>query len=311
MNQLLDLSICIVTLNAQQYLENCLDSIKKHADGLAYEIIVVDNGSSDETTQMLKEKYPEVVLIENEQNLGFAKPNNQAIAASQPGKYILLLNPDTLVYGSSLQGLVSFAEEHPKAGVVGPKVLNGDGTFQKHCKRGEARPWETFCYFLGLSRLFPKAKFFSGYLQTYLDENETHEIPAISGCCMLIRRETFNTIGGLDEDLFAYQEDTEYCVRARKSGWKVYYTPDAQITHYGGKGGSRAQPYKAIYKWHQSYYIYYNKHLAQDYFFLFNWFYYLVMLLKLCFSLFINLFRQEKHAGPNRNHSPKNMHKIQ
>jgi len=299
------LSICIVTLNAHEYLKDCLESIKKHAGSLSHEIIVVDNGSRDNTLKMLREEHPDVVVIANQQNLGFTKPNNQAINISKPGKYILLLNPDTIVYESSLQNLVDFAENHPQAGIVGPKVLNDDGTFQKHCKRGEGRPWETFSYFLGLSKMFPRSKFFSGYLQTHLDENQTHQVPAISGCCMLIRRTTLDLIGGLDEDLFAYQDDTEYCVRARKAGWKVYYTPSAQIMHLGGKGGSRVQPYKSIYKWHQSYYIYYNKHLAQDYFFLFNWFYYLVMFLKLGFTLLINLFRKEKHAGPNRNYLQK------
>jgi len=305
MSQLPELSICIVTLNAQQYLRNCLESIKKHAGSLNYEIIVVDNASTDNTLEMLKEEYPEITIIINKQNLGFTKPNNQAINTSKSEKYILLLNPDTIVYESSLQNLLDFAEKHPRAGIIGPKVLNADGTFQKHCKRGEGRPWETFAYFLGLSQIFPKVKFFSGYLQTHLDENLTHEVPAVSGCCMLIRRAMLDAIGGLDEDLFAYQEDTEYCVRARKAGWKVYYTPAAHITHFGGKGGSRAQPYKAIYKWHYSYYIYYNKHLAKDYFFLFNWFYYLVMFLKFCFTMLINLFRQEKHAGPSRNYLSK------
>jgi GT2 family glycosyltransferase len=296
------LSICIVTLNASPYLQNCLKSITEHAGSLKLEIVVVDNGSTDNAQEMLAQEYPEVVVITNQKNLGFSKANNQAIQAAKSEKYVLLLNPDTIVYESSLQNLFNFAEEHPQAGVIGPKVLNDDGSFQKHCKRGEGRPWETFAYFLKLSTLFPKVKLFSGYLQTHLDENLTHEVPAVSGCCMLIRRATLDTIGNLDEDLFAYQEDTEYCVRARKAGWKVFYTPAAQITHLGGKGGSRVQPYKAIYEWHRSYYIYYNKHLAKDYFFLFNWFYYVVMLFKFCFTIIVNLFRQEKYAGPNRNY---------
>jgi len=300
MSQIPELSICIVTLNAEPYLRNCLESIKRHSGNLKYEIIVVDNGSTDNTIEMLGENYPDVILLRNKENLGFAKPNNQAIERSSSDRYILLLNPDTIVYEASLQNLIEFAEKHSEAGIVGPKVLNGDGTFQKHCKRGEGRPWEIFAYFLGLAKVFPHVKFFSGYLQSYLDEDLVHEVPAISGCCMLIRRQTLAAIGGLDEDLFAYQEDTEYCVRARKAGWKVFYMPQALITHFGGKGGSRVQPYKAIYKWHHSYYIYYKKHLAQDYFFLFNWGFYLVMLLKLCLTLFVNLFRKEKHAGPNR-----------
>jgi GT2 family glycosyltransferase len=166
MSMLPELSICIVTLNAQQYLRNCIDSIKNHADGLRYEIIVVDNGSTDQTLNMLKEKYPDVSVIANKENLGFTKPNNQAIKIAKSPNYILLLNPDTIVYKSSLQNLLEFAEKNPQGGVFGPKVLNNDGTFQKHCKRGEGRPWETFSYFLGLSKIFPHLKFFSGYLQT-------------------------------------------------------------------------------------------------------------------------------------------------
>ena len=126
----------------------------------------------------------------------------------------------------------------------------------------------------GFSSLFPKSKFFGGYLLNYLDENAIHEVDGVSGSCMLIRRRVIEQVGYLDERFFAYQEDADYCFQVKKAGWKIVYLPQAQIVHYGGQGGSRVQPYRSIYEWHRSYYLYYRKNLAKDYFFLFNWFYY-------------------------------------
>ena len=293
------LSICIVGINSERYLRDCIDSIRSCGMLFPYEIIYVDNGSTDGTQGMLERAFPEVQTLWNGRNLGYAKANNQAINLSE-GDFVLLLNPDTLVPQSSLPELVAYLVEHPQTGIGGPKVLNSDGSFQAHCKRGEARPWEVFSYFSGLSRLFPNSRIFSGYLQGFLSENETHEVPAISGSCMLIRRAVIEQIGLLDERFFAYQEDTDYCVQARKAGWKVTYVPASTVTHFGGRGGAGQQPFRTIFVWHQSYYRYYKKQLAQDYFFLFNWFYYLLMGIKFGVSVFINLFRSNKHPGPKR-----------
>ena len=295
----IELSICILGLNAGEYLQNCLASIFSSQIDIRFEVIYTDNHSSDRSLELTRKDYPGVILLENKENLGFARGYNPAIREAH-GKFILLLNPDTIVEDRSIQTLVDYLVDHPETGIVGPKVLNSDGTFQAQCKRGEARPWEVICYFTGLSRLFPHDARFSGYLQSHLDENETHDVPAISGSCMLIRKDVIDQIGVLDEAYFAYQEDTDYCVRARKGGWKVTYLPASQITHIGGKGGAKSQPYKAIYEWHRSYLIYYRKHLARDYFFLFNWLYYAAMGVKLLISLTLNLFRREKHPGPKR-----------
>jgi GT2 family glycosyltransferase len=138
------------------------------------------------------------------------------------------------------------------------------------------------------------------YLMTYMDEDETHPAASLSGSCMLIRREVIDQIGYLDERFFAYQEDADYCFRAREAGWEVYYVPAAQIVHFGGQGGSRVHPYRSIIEWHKSYYRYYRKHLAQDYFFLFNGLYYAAMGLKLGLALLVNFLRKEKFAGPRR-----------
>jgi hypothetical protein len=315
---MIDLSVCIVTLNACDYLRDCLCSINDqpsllHISGapvtppgqpvelpiLEIELIVVDNCSTDATIAMLQSEFPAARLIRNDRNLGFARPINQALRVSQ-GRYMLLLNPDTIVLPEALNYLVAYLDSHPEVGICGPKVLNRDGTLQKACKRGVSRPWAAFSYFSGLSSLFPKSKFFGGYLLNYLDEDEIHEVDGISGSCMLIRRQMIDQIGYLDEHFFAYQEDADYCFQAKKMGWKVVYLPTSHIIHFGGQGGSRVQPYRSIYEWHRSYYLYYRKNLARDYIFLFNWFYYFLMCLKLAVALVANTFRVNKFAGPRR-----------
>ncbi|HEX9090867.1 MAG TPA: glycosyltransferase family 2 protein [Anaerolineales bacterium] len=320
---MLDLSICIVTLNAFDYLRNCLRSISEQVSHLhwldtesspvaipkdqsssdpakiTYELIIIDNGSTDETVKMLKVDYPGTRLVTNTKNEGFARPINQALRLSS-GRYMLVLNPDTVILPGSLNQLVDYMDAHPEVGVCGPKVLNRDGSLQKACKRGVSRPWAAFSYFSGLYALFPKSKLFGGYLLNYLDENSIHEVDGVSGSCMLIRRAVVEQVGFFDERFFAYQEDADFCFQAKAAGWKIVYLPQSQIVHFGGQGGSRVQPFRSIYEWHRSYYLYYRKNLANDYFFLFNWFYYLLMGLKLLVSLVVNVARRERYAGPRR-----------
>jgi GT2 family glycosyltransferase len=294
-----NLSICIVSYQVRDLLRDCLHSIYESADSLSFEIIVVDNHSDDGTRDMLTSEFPDVRLLVNDQNIGYTRPNNQAMRISQ-GRYILLINPDTLVGPGMISELAGFFDAHPEVGIVGPKVLNRDGTLQKQCRRSEARPWDSFCYFSGLSSLFPHDKRFAGYLMTYLDEDLTHEAEAVSGSCMMIRRQVIDQIGYQDEVFFAYQEDTDYCRRARLAGWKVIYNPKAQIIHFGGEGGSRIHLFRSIIEWHRSYYLYYRKHFAKDYMMLFNAIYYLGMLFKLGISLFANFFRKKKVVGTRK-----------
>jgi len=294
----LDLSICIPTLQAKDLLRECLRSIYAQTR-CAFEIIVVDNASRDGTVEMLRAEFPAVRVIVNATNVGFAKAMNQALRVSQ-GRYALLLNNDTVVLSNALDRLVAFVDAHAEIGICGPKILNRDGTLQKQCRRSYATPWDLFCYFSGLSTLFPRSPLFARYLMTYRDEDETHPADAISGACMLIRRAVLEQIGWLDERFFAYQEDTDYCLRAQRAGWRVYYYPEAQIIHYASQGGSRVDPFRSIWEWHRSYFLYYRKNLAARYFFLFNWFYYVVMVFKLLTALGVNLFRREKFAGSRK-----------
>lgn len=297
--KIIDLSICIVTYKARDWLSACLESIYENTQISNLEIIVVDNGSSDGIEAMLSQDFPEVRFIGNQSNEGYTRPMNQSLQIAQ-GRYLMQLNPDTVILPSALDRIITFMENHPQVGICGPKVLNQDKTFQKQCRRGEPRPLAMVGYFSGLSNLFPDNKSLGGYLLEFEDENKTLAVDAISGSCMLIRREVVDQIGYLDEQFFAYQEDTDYCTRARQARWEVYYYPESQIIHYGGQGGSRVEPYRSIIEWHRSYWRLYNKHMARDYFFLFNWIYYLFMVGKLGVSLLANFFRRERYAGPKR-----------
>ena len=248
---------------------------------------------------MLREKFPDAHLISNSSNAYFVRATNQALKKSV-GRYALWLNNDTIVFSHALDDLVGFMDSNPYCGICTPQVLNRDLTLQNQCRRSFATPWDLFCYFSGLAALFPKSPLFALYLMTYKDENEVHEVDAVSGCCLMARRQVMNQIGLIDERFVAYQDDADYCFRAKQAGWKIYYYPKAQIIHLGGQGGTRVHPYEHIFHWHRSYFLYYRKNLAARYFFLFNWLYYGVMVLKLVSALAVNLFRREKFAGSRK-----------
>jgi GT2 family glycosyltransferase len=294
-----EVSICMVTLNACTYLRESLISLMNSSSDLNLEVILVDNASTDGTAELVQHDFPQVKFIQNDENEGFARPMNKAMLQAV-GRYLLLLNPDTILQEESISNLVVYMEAHPEIGICGPKVLNQDGTLQKSCRRGIAKPWNTFTYFSGLADLFPHSKCFGGYQLNYLDEDLIHEVDGVSGSCMMIRREVIDQIGYLDERFFAYQEDADYCFQAQNAGWKIYYIPTAKIYHYGGKGGSHVQPYRSLFEWHRSYFMYYRKNLAKDYFFLFNGFYYLAMGLKLLVSLLVNIGRADKFPESRR-----------
>lgn len=293
------ISIGIVAYKVRDLLRDCLNSIYQHPPAASFEIIIVDNHSEDGTVEMLRQEFPQVRIIENACNDGYTRPMNQALKHGT-GRYLVQLNPDTLVKQGAFDSMAAFMEQTPKAGICTPRVLNRDGTLQKQCRRSAARPWDAITYFSGLSRLFPKSKFFARYLMTYLDENETNEVEAVSGSCMFIRRDVVEQIGYLDELFFAYQEDADFCFRARQAGWKIFYLPEAEIIHFGGEGGSRVEVYRSIYEWHRSYFLYYRKHLARGYFFLLNWLLYAAMAGKLAVNLASTALRKEKYAGSRK-----------
>ncbi|MDD2922885.1 MAG: glycosyltransferase family 2 protein [Anaerolineales bacterium] len=294
-----ELGVCIVTRESKDEILECLASLFGESSGLDMDVVVVDNNSRDGTVDEIRLKFPAVNLILNNDNFGFSRAVNQGLKTLD-ARYYLLLNPDAIILDRAIGKLIRFMDETPQAGICVPKVLNSDGTLQYQCRRGEARPWEVFSYFTGLARLFPKDLRFTGYLLNHLDNDAVNEVKAVSGSCMLIRREVVEQIGYLDERYFAYQEDTDYCFHARHAGWKVFYAPIAKVIHYGGKGGSGVSPYFGIYQWHRSYYLYYRKNLARDYPFWFHPFYYLAMLAKLVINLMVILLSREKIVGTRK-----------
>jgi O-antigen biosynthesis protein len=235
----LDISIIIVNYNVKEFLQNLLHSISKSSDKISREIIVIDNASNDGSPEFLNEKFPYVDLVVNNSNLGFSKANNIGINRAK-GKYILLLNPDTLVSEDTFEKMIDFFEHNPRVGLAGCKILNPDGTLQLACRRSFPGPWTSFCKVTGLSNLFPQSKLFARYNLTYLDPNQTYEVDAISGSFMMFRKELFDKIGGLDEKFFMYGEDLDFCYRTQKAGYKVYYVHSTQIIHYKGESTKRS-----------------------------------------------------------------------
>lgn len=235
----IDLSIIIVNYNVKEFILNAIQSIYKAKNNLNIEIIVVDNNSSDGSPEIIKNTFPEVKVIPNKANLGFAKANNQGIKIAQ-GKYLLLLNPDTIVQEDTFTTLIDFLEKHPDAGMCGCKILNPDGSLQLACRRSYPSLWVAFTKITGLSNLFPKSKLFGKYNLTYLDENQTYEVDAISGSFMFLRKEVIDKVKGLDEDFFMYGEDLDFCYRIKQAGYKIYYVHNTSIIHYKGESTKRS-----------------------------------------------------------------------
>ncbi|MBT8387867.1 MAG: glycosyltransferase [Ignavibacteria bacterium] len=235
----MDLSIIIVNYNVKEFLQNLLHSIDKASQNLSSEIIVVDNASDDGSIELLKSKFPSVKLIENKTNLGFGKANNQALNIAQ-GKYLLLINPDAIVSEDTFTKMIEFLEEQKDAGLAGCKILNPDGSLQLACRRSFPGPWTSFCKVTGLSNFFPNSKMFARYNLTYLDENQTYEVDAISGSFMMLKREVYEKIGGFDEKFFMYGEDLDLCYRIQKVGYKVFYVHTTQVIHYKGESTKRS-----------------------------------------------------------------------
>ena len=253
------LSIVIVNYNVKYFLEKCLDSVLTAIQNLPTEIFVVDNLSSDGSLEYLQPKFPQVTFIANDENIGFSKANNQAIRLAQ-GEYILLLNPDTVIGENTLVNVCGFMDQHPDAGGLGVKMLDGNGKFLPESKRGFPSPWNSFCKMSGLSVLFPYSKTFGQYHLHYLDNNRVHEVDVLAGAFMLLRKKVLDKIGLLDEDFFMYGEDIDLSYRIRQSGYKNYYFPEP-IIHY--KGESTKKDIKYVRIFYNAMRIFYDKHYAQ------------------------------------------------
>ena len=235
----MDLSIIIVNYNVKEFLQNLLHSIEKASSNISKEIIIIDNASDDGSVEVIKEKFPSVKLIENKVNVGFGRANNQGLAIAR-GNYILFINPDCIVSEDTFSNMISFFENNSECGLAGCKILNFDGTLQLACRRSFPGPWTSFTKVTGLSNIFPKTRIFARYNLTYLDENKTHEVDAVSGSFMMIRKEVYEKVSGFDEQFFMYGEDLDLCYRIQKSGYKVFYVHSTQVIHYKGESTKRS-----------------------------------------------------------------------
>ena len=235
----MQLSVIIVNYNVRYFLEQCLKSVTKAIENIDAEVFVVDNNSSDNSMQMVKEKFPNVKCIENKENVGFSKANNQAILQSK-GKYVLLLNPDTIVEEDTFEKCIAFMDKTPEAGGLGVKMIDGHGKFLPESKRGLPTPAAAFYKIFGLSTIFPHSKKFSKYHLGYLPEDEINEIEILSGAYMLLRKSVLDEVGLLDETFFMYGEDIDLSYRIIKGGYKNYYFPETKIIHYKGESTKKS-----------------------------------------------------------------------
>jgi GT2 family glycosyltransferase/lipopolysaccharide/colanic/teichoic acid biosynthesis glycosyltransferase len=266
--ELYDVSVIIVNYNVREFLRQSLLSLRKALVELSAEIFVVDNASTDGSGDMVRQEFPEVQLIANRENLGFAAANNQALRQAR-GRLVVLLNPDTVVQEDTFVAIRDFMGTHPGTGMVGCKVLNPDGTLQLACRRSFPTPWIAFTRLSGLSRLFPRSRWFGRYNLTYLPEDETAEVEAISGSFMAVRREALAQVGMLDEAFFLYGEDLDWCFRMRQSGWKIYYFPGTQIVHFKGESAKQSG-LDNLRLFYQAMGLFVRKHFRPDFSFSFS-----------------------------------------
>ncbi|MCL5435174.1 MAG: glycosyltransferase family 2 protein [Patescibacteria group bacterium] len=233
---MVDLSIVIVSYNTKDFLNNCLESVQKTAKDFTYEIIVVDNASKDGSVGLVRKKFKDVTLITNKENLGFSKANNLGVKKSS-GRYVLFLNSDTVVYPNTLKYMIDFMDKEKEAGAVTCKLEMPSGKIDDASHRGFPTPWNAFTHFSGASKLLGKTKIFGGYNLGYLNLSKTHEIDALAGAFMLVRRKAGEDAGWWDEDYFFYGEDIDFCYILKQKGWKIYYVPEVSILHYKGVTG--------------------------------------------------------------------------
>lgn len=260
----LDLTVVVVSWNTRDLLDRSLETLKEdleQSSNLETEVYVVDNDSKDGSAAMVAEKHGWATLIANDDNLGFAKANNQVLRQAK-GRYILLLNPDTEVEPGALKTLIEFLETHPKAGIVAPQLLNSDGSIQRSC-----RQFPTFTGMLfeliGLSKIFPKGSktgtTFRAYKMLDWEHDDEREVDQPEGACLLLRREVLEEVGLLDEGYFMLFEEVDWCYRIKKAGWQIWFTPKARVMHHYGQSIKQVKA-RMILSSHRGLYRFWRKH---------------------------------------------------
>jgi len=284
----MDLSVIIVNFNVKYFLEQCLHSVYKSTQNLNAEIIVVDNNSVDGSCQVIHNKFPQVILMENKVNVGFSKANNQAIRKAR-GKYILLLNPDTVVQEDTCSACIEFMDTHPDAGCLGVKMIDGKGNFLPESKRGLPTPQVAFYKIFGLSALFPSSTRFGRYHLGFLDKDQPHQVDVISGAFMFLRKSVLDRIGLLDEDFFMYGEDIDISYRITQAGFRNYYFPGTTIIHYKGES-TRKSSINYVIVFYNAMAIFAQKHFSKNMARTYNFFIHLAIYIRAAFSILRRFF---------------------
>lgn len=280
----MDLSVIILSYNTKQLLRDCLVSVLSSQGNYITEIIVADNGSTDGSREMVKKEFPQVKLVDNGANLGFAKGNNQAIKQAS-GRHVLILNSDTVVQPDTFEIMVAKADSYKNIGALGPKVLLANGDLDPACRRKFPNPANAFF------RLFGLKKYSNYNIAGPVDQEQ--EVEALTGACMLVPRVVIDKVGMLDEQFFFYGEDLDWCYRIKEAGYKILYYPAAEILHLKS-ASSRNIPYKIVKVAYTAMKIFYKKHYAPKYPAPFNWLVYLGINLRMYMVLVLNVFRSKK-----------------
>jgi len=303
-----DLTVVMVSYNTKELLKRSLKSIYQNVKGISFEIVVVDNGSRDNSVRMIRNKFPQVKLIENRENLGFARANNQAIEQSR-ARYFLLFNPDSSFKASPPHKMIKFMDNHPQVGILGCKILNTDGTIQPS-NASFPNLFTEFLRAFQLKKLIPGVRArgkigekwrgilgstLKEYLRVYWDSETIREVDWVTGACLLARRKAIEEVGLLDENFFMYYEDADWCYRMRNKDWKTYYFPFFEVVHYVGKSDSRFSPRTFIER-HKSMYYYFRKHKGKKAVFLLRLFIFGGLALRWVGLLVIYPFTKKKQA---------------
>jgi len=301
-----DVAIIIVNYNTRDLLQDCLQSIYASIDAPEYKVYVVDNASTDGSAEMVSVQFPQVQLIASPENGGYACGNNLGLKAvgftqeydinSLP-RYVLLLNPDTVLPPTALRDMVDYLDAHPEAGAAGPKLVRQDGTLDVACRRSFPSPKVAFYRLSGLSRIFPKSKRFNRYNMGYLSPDEETEVDAIVGAFALIRREALLDAGVfLDESFYMYGEDLDLFLRIHKAGWTIRYNPAVTVLHYKGQS-TRQRSSLMIWHFYRSMIIFHNKHYRQTTFFIINLLIYAGIAFLYVRDILKNVFRPPERRG--------------
>ncbi|WP_442787308.1 glycosyltransferase family 2 protein [Flavobacterium suncheonense] len=260
----MQLSVIILNYNVRYFLEQCVLSVQKALENIDSEIIVVDNFSTDGSCAMMKQRFPNVKLIENKANLGFPKGNNIGVAEAK-GKYLCILNPDTVVAEDTFEKILRFAESKTDLGIVGCKLIDGTGNFLPECKRGVPTPWVAFTKIFGLYKLFPKSSLFNKYYAQHLSENETGKVDILVGAFMIMKRDLYLQVGGFDENCFMYSDDIDLSYLVLKSGKSNYYFHETSVIHYKGESTVRDGTYMKRFR--EAMQFFYKKHFGGSFVF--------------------------------------------